>query len=267
MVKKYFACFPLLLQMGILFTNVIPLVSDKEKSSAILSEAKTLFTRVKTESEDAELIKSALYMEASCSIMLGNPNETIELLGSIDESMLPHRVLLASAYQLIDRHSEAETVLQVGIYQNITSALGLLSTYAMIAATPTDKFDEIVNRTFALAEAFQIKSFSPSTIISFYLVAAQGYMARENADKALDLIEQYTELVLSGNALMFHNKSDNFFSLIDNWLYDNNTTQAIEPHESLKQSLVDVVVSNPMFSALNDNPRFQTVMKRLKMNN
>ena len=262
-IRKYFSCFPLLLQMGSFLINASGFTDCKEKSSALMSEAKELFVRVKAESDDAELIKSALYMEAVCSAVLGNHNEVIELLGKPSEAILPHETLLASAYRMTDRNKEAETVLQVGIYQYIVASLSLLSSYVMLGVDNVERLDEIVKRTFAIIEAFEVKKFQPSIIISFPLIAAQGYLSHQNIDKALDLLEKYTEYA-TGNVTL-NLKGDGFFTLINNWLDECGLGNEIPPHEeNVKQSLADAVIKNPMFSALHDNPRFQAIVKKLE---
>jgi len=78
--KKYFSCFHLLFHIGLLLVNNSTESGDKEKTLSVLSEAKELFVRVKTESDDAELVQLSLCMEACCALMMGNPNEVIELL-------------------------------------------------------------------------------------------------------------------------------------------------------------------------------------------
>ncbi|MDR2182636.1 MAG: helix-turn-helix domain-containing protein [Clostridiales bacterium] len=262
-IREYFSCFPLLLQMGTLLMNASAFTDDKEKSSAIMAEARELFVRVKIESDDVELMKSALYMEACCSGILGNHNEVIELLGNPPESMLPHEPLLASAYRLTGRHKEAEAVLQVGIYQRIIAALDLLSSYTMLGFDDADRLDEVVKRTFAIIEVFDIKRIQPATIISFPLTAAMGYLAHQNTDKALDLLEKYAEYTTGDVALRI--EGDGFFNLIDDWLYESDMENAMPPHEKIiKQSLADAVINNPGFSALDDNPRFQVIVKRLE---
>jgi hypothetical protein len=264
-IKKYFSCFSLLLQMGTLLMNASALTDDKEKSSALMLEAKGLFVRVKTESDDAELMKSALYMEACCEGMLGNHNEVIELLGKPPEAILPHEPLLASAYRLTDRHTEAETVLQVGIYQHIIAALNLLSAYAMLGFDDVDRLDEIAKRTFAIIEVFNIKRLQPVTIISFPLTAAISYLSHQDTDKSLDLLEKYAEYATGDVTVRV--KGDSFFNLIDNWLDECDLENAMPPHEKIiKQGLVDAVIKNPGFTTLKDNPRFQSVVKRLEKN-
>ena len=261
-IKKYFSCFPLLMQMGELLINASPLAGDEAKSAEFVEEAKSLFIRVKVESDDAELRKHALYMEALCASLQGNPNEVIDLLGKPRTNLSSHEVLLSSAYRMTGRDVEAETVMQVGIYQNIISVLSLLSMYAMLGVNDAVRFDDIIKRTLSIAEAFNINELQPGTIISFYVVAAQGYLGLGHTEDALDLLEQYTELIERG--ISWQIKGDGFFTLIDDWLNEARLDNSIAPHESISQGLAEVIINNPMFAVLSDNSRFQDVKKRLE---
>lgn len=69
--KKYFSCMPLLFQIGSLYVNHSMLAGSPERTSEVLEEARELFTRVKEESDDIELAKQALNMEALCLLNLG----------------------------------------------------------------------------------------------------------------------------------------------------------------------------------------------------
>jgi len=46
-IKKYYSCFPLLLQTGILLINHVELLKDSQKSVSLIKEARELFIRVK----------------------------------------------------------------------------------------------------------------------------------------------------------------------------------------------------------------------------
>ena len=260
-IKKYYSCFPLLLQMGELLMDSSGLASDSEKSSALIAEAKELFVRVKKESSDTELIRSALYMEATCMIAT-NPNEVIELLGKTVAPSLPQEILLATAYRMTERDAEAETVLQVGIYQSIMSVVHMLSLYVTLGFESGERFDEIVSRTLSMVESFNIKKLQPTALIGFYVAAATVYMQSQSTEKALDLLEQYTELAIGD--ISWRLKGDGFFNLIDSWLDENGTVNEVSPHEVIKQSLVDSIVSNPVLAVLKDNARFQGIVKRLE---
>ena len=73
-IKKYYACFPLLLQMGILMINHVELLKDPQKSASLIEEARALFIRVKEESDDVSLIRQALYIAARVYFGIRIPN-------------------------------------------------------------------------------------------------------------------------------------------------------------------------------------------------
>lgn len=62
-IKKYFSCYPLLFQMGLLFLNNSTVAPSQERAREIISEAKSLFVKVKNESDDLELVNQALHLE------------------------------------------------------------------------------------------------------------------------------------------------------------------------------------------------------------
>lgn len=149
-VKKYYSCFPLLLQMGVLMINHAELLKDPQKSASLIEEAKALFIRVKEESDDVSLTKQALYMEALCSLASRDPNTALELLDGTVTPALPPESILASAYQMTGRTDEAKSVLQVGIYQNIVVLFNFFPAYIMLCTDDPSKFDEVLRRAFIM---------------------------------------------------------------------------------------------------------------------
>jgi len=260
-IKKYFSCFPLLLQMGDLLINASAINGEDDTFWALAAEAKALFVRVKTESDDVELVNTALYMEAMCAMILGEPQEVIDLLEKTTVRTQPPASLVATAYHMLEKNTEAEKVLQIGIYQNITSALDLLATYIGLKIENADKFDEIVKRTLTLAKVFDMKKHHPQ-LIGFHAAAAQGYLERGHTTEALDLLEQYAELATGDLSLQW--KGDGFFDRIDAWFEDPAIESPVTPHKSVKESLAEWVIHEPAFSVLQDNPRFQHIVKKLE---
>ena len=63
-IRKYYSCFPLLLQMGLLIINHSML--DKTQTLELNKKAKDLFQRVKCHSDDVDLAKQAQILEAQC---------------------------------------------------------------------------------------------------------------------------------------------------------------------------------------------------------
>ena len=264
--KKYFSCFPLLLQIGALFVNYSSLAGGAENAAAILTEAKELFLRVRKESGDAELSKGALNMEALCALSLGNPNEVLELLEDTEEELTSPETLLAMAYQMTGNPAKARTVLQVGIYKSFIALISFLTAYLSLHSAEPDKYEEIYNRALAVSEAFHLETLHPSPLMSFYLTAAQGCMTSDTG-KALDRLAKYSELV-SGDIYPLRLKGDDFFDLLDGWI---DTTLALgsavpRDEKTVRRSMLEAVESNPAFAPLNGDTRFRAIIEKLRDN-
>lgn len=265
-IKKYYCCFPLLLQMGILMINHVELLKGSQQSVALIGEAKALFIRVKEDSNDGSLTKKALYLEALCDLAAGDPNAALELLDGTIEPAMPVESLMASAYQLTGRAQDAKGVLQVGIYQNIVVLFNFFPAYMMLCTDDPAKFDEMLRRAFNVAQAFDMRHLHPGVLVGLYICAAQGYIAQNNHDKALDMLQQYTEIVTSDiYPLSLH--GDDFFDLLDDWLIKLHFGNDLPRNDrTIRRSMCDSIVHNPAFSVLADNQRFQNIAEKLQSN-
>lgn len=264
--KKYFSCFPLLFQIGAALVNNSMLSGDTDRAFPIIAEAKELFIRVKRESDNAELARQALNMEAICALTLGNPNEVLELFAEVSMQIHSPEAILAPAYQMIGKPEEAKAVLQIGMYQHILSLLDILPDYLALCTNEPERYDETYKRALAVAEAFDIKALHPSVLMKFLIVAAQGYVTLGNTDKALDILEDYAEFV-TGDIYPLQLKGDDFFNLLDNWFKEFPLGTALPRDERIvRQSMTEGVVNNPVFTILSDEYRFQRIAEKLKNN-
>ena len=267
-MKKYFSCFPLLFQIGVLFTNYGWTAKDDEQKTSTIAEAKELFVRVKEQSNDICLKQAALNMEATCEMMLGNPNAIINLLEDI-EPFPPYKTILSQAYLMLEETTKAKTILQESIYENILELFNTIPNYLAICEDDGPHFEELYKRAVVLIETFNLKYIFPTHTMSFYLAAAQGYLAIEKTDKSLDSLETYTSIATSGDMYPLKLvKKDNFFNLIGD--YDEQalygTAELPRDEKTIKQSMADAVIENPLFTVLANEPRFISLSEKLKNN-
>lgn len=89
MIKKYHSCYPFLFHMGVLLVNHFMLAGSPKRSGQVLEEARELFNRIKTETDDPNLSKESLQMEAYCLLILKRPEEVLDLLGLMLNYILP----------------------------------------------------------------------------------------------------------------------------------------------------------------------------------
>lgn len=273
--KKYFSCFPLLYQIGILFLNYSATFKDDEKKGSTLIEAKELFVRVKTLCDRIELKQLALHCEAVCEMMLDKPNEVIALLEKEKRPFSFHPsigVMLSQSYQKLGKMQEAKTTLQENIFDNIVALLFDIPSYLAICTDDMAHFEEVCRRTIEMIDIFNAKEVYPFATLSFYSTAAEGYLTIGNTEKSLNMLEIYTEIV-TGDILPLTPKKDGFFTFVeelqDKMLKDLSFGMPdLQCDEQLiKQSMIDCIVENPVFSVLAGEPRYKTLSEKLKITN
>lgn len=263
--RKYFSCFPLLYQIGSLYVNHSTLVEDKTAAKEMLEDASRLFERVKSETDNVDLAKQALNMEALCQFSLGNPQEVLNLLGEPDFSMTSTEPLLASAYHVLGNKKEARSILQVGIFQHTVVLMNLLSIYLGLCLDNMETFEETGRKAFAVAGTFNLNKLHPGIILPLYFTIAQGYMKLGNPEKALETLEQYTRLATSiSYPLNFH--GDEYFDLLDGWLENTLTLGSDMPRNQMmiQKSVSESITNCKVFEPLKDHVQFQNMIKRLE---
>jgi len=265
-IKKYYSCFPLLLQMGILLVNHANLFQDPQRMRDVIAEAKELFIRVKEESDNVSLVRQALYMQALCDLTLGDPVSVLDLLEGSIEPALPPESLLASAYQMTGRIEDAKAVLQVGMFQNIVVMFNFFPAYILLCVNTPEKFEEVLRRSLIMVDAFDMRRLHPGVTAGVYLAAAQGYVAQGKHDRALDMLEEYTSMV-TGDIYPLDLHGDEFFDLLDSWLEDLDLGRSLPRDEKIiRQSMADAVAKHPAFAVLAEDKRFQRIIEKLQQN-
>lgn len=265
LIKKYYSCYLLVFHMGVLLVNHSMLAERQEDTMEVLEEARALFAHVKTRTEEPELGKNALQMEAYCLLALKRPSEVLDFLEEDSFTVGPMEPLVASAYQMLGNTREARRVLQTGIYKELISLCNLLASYMNLPWKNQEEFEEICTRFQKLAEAFELEALHPGIMFSVYLTMAQGWALLEEEDRALKVLEKYTNLATSDiYPLKLH--GDAFFSLMDAWMKDTLALGTVLPrdHATIRRSITQALTENPIFDKLMKNSEFQKMILRLK---
>lgn len=264
---KYYACAPLLFQLGCLYVNHCMLAGTPEARNAVLEEALALFLRVKQENSEAGLTFQALTLEAFCLMQLGKGAEAIDLLTPFMEPRMAPDALLSTAYLSIGKKEEARRTLQVGIYQSVLELINLLLPYLSLCEADSPAFEKTRDRSLAVAEAFELQTLHPSILLSLYLTLAQESMRRQNTEQALAMLKRYTDLAVSDiYPLKLH--GDSYFNLLEDWIEEMLPLGSDLPRSEsvVRKSLRESVSENPAFASLHKEKSFQTLLLRLKAN-
>lgn len=263
-IKKYYSCFPLLLQMCVLLINHVHLAETEEIQIQIKTTVRDLCIRIKSESQDVDLGKQANFIEALCELSLGNPKTVVDLMQGVNDPLLGDEVVLASAYYLTGNIEKAKETTQVGIFRHLMGILADIPNYLMLNTDDFNKYDQIITRTLGLIDLFDVKRLHPAILFGIYLTGAQGYTMLEEDNKALDLLQQYVDLATADiYPIVF--SGDLFFDKVNDWF--RSLDLGVKPPQSeavIRDSMVDGLTKNPAFNRLAENYRFRNLVSKLK---
>ena len=232
-IKKYYSCFEFLKQMVVLYLNHYMLFNNKEK---VLNRARELCIRIREESENPQLIKDAINLELLSLIMDNKPTEVLEILGEDVKTFSQDAELISMSFKLLGNMDKLDII------------------------------EECFKRAAGICELFNLDELHPNTTVNLYLATAQGYAINKQNEKALELIQKYTDVCIK-NIYNFKLRGDEFFDKIENWLKELDLgVNTPRSHELIKQSVISGVKDNPIFSDLKDDYRFKSCVLALETN-
>ena len=263
LVRDYYACFPLLMQIVSLYLNHLSLANETEQA-ALIDEAIGLCRRVRAGSSSVVDLKQAQALEAMFLLISGKPQAAIETLSDALEPEVGADIVLARAYAACGDAAKADEALQVMLYQALILCLNRLSEMAMLRAADKDQLDALYGRACALIDAFDFDALFVNAG-AIYLVFAMAYVMGGNIDDAFACLTRYESAV---RAVEFPIKlhGDAFFDKIEPWLGENLPGGIDMPRDDAfnRQSIVDSVAANPVFAGLAEDPRFKRIVASLR---
>lgn len=261
-IKKYYSCFPLLMQMAVLLCNHHMLTKEVDEQTIILEEAVDLCIRIKKESNDLHLTKDAVSLEAACYLMLKQPQNVFELLGETIRPIANDDAAIAQAYLMEGNLKQANKVLQITIYQHLLSMIGASVTMLQLQ---NEQFEETLNRILKVAEAYDLEKLNPNIMALTYLNGAYVYVVKGEEDRSLDMLQKYMDLCING-FFPYTLHGDSYFSELDSWFEEFDLgSQAPRSEEVIKESMIQGIVGNPAFANLLDHPRCKNMIRDLEL--
>ena len=263
LAKRYYACFPLLYQLGILLVNHMPLEQDPARRQALLEEAMGWLARVRTEGEDPCLAHDALRMEAFCMLNLQRPKEAMTLLENEQSQAMPHELLVSMAYQMLGDMDRAAQTLQGKVFSDVVVLMNGLIAYLGLTAGDGARLQETLRRIKALSKAFDLERLHPLLPATACLAGAQTYAQMGLREEALAQLEEYARII-TGDIYPLRLHGDSYFDRLEAWLEDEQMGGTLPRSEPvIRESMVEGVTKNPAFASLAENARFRAVIERL----
>lgn len=261
LVKKYYSCYPFLLQIGILWLNHASLAKDTNRQKEILESAVKLCRHILDGCKDAKITGNAFMLKAILDLQCGRISEAVEAL---EDHLNPNHMVmqgdacLIQAYQMAGEHKKAIRYTQVSIYAHLHSMISSLIQYLLIHAGDAELCKETLKRADNVAEIFHLDKLNPNLSANLSYAAAIAYCAQNQPEQALARLKQYVKdvrFLLQDENLTPH--GDAFFDEMDFWFSELDLgASAPRYRDIVKRSLSDTF-SHPAFTVLETFTEFQ----------
>lgn len=263
-VRRYYSCYPFILQMGMFLMNHVDLLPGKDSIQTYTKEAQELFVHVRTQAKDPEMIIQALKYEAYTALTLNEYDQVLEILGDQVPMLFPIESLIAAAQQQKGDVEQAVVTLQSAIYQYLTVFLSFLTNYLQIIINDLDKFSETVSRGLRFASIFNFEKLHPVVLMNFQLSAIFGYAQMGDEIAALQHLNEFLK-VFQQTKFPVALHGDDYFDQVNDWLEASEIGNQL-PRDSMKvkESFIEIVVNNPVFANFRNQAQLQSLFAELE---
>lgn len=260
-IRKYHSCFPLLLQVAVLYLNHFQLAAEP---GTVLDEIIELLDCVIEKSDNVNLGKEATLIKGMCYLIQQKPEEVLDMLGEEVHEIPQEAEMQAQAYKLKGDSDKATEVLQVCMYQHLLTLLGDAAMLAGYETQANERTEKVIRRTLAVMDIFHVDKLHFNVALQTYLAFAQYYCIAQKSEDAVHMLERYAECVISEKQpITLH--GDEYFDKVDRWLSELALGKE-PPREDtvVRQSVIQAAASYPTFECLKELPNYQHVIKKLE---
>lgn len=264
-LKKYFACWELQVQMALLLLNHANLAGGPEQMNEVVHRALQLLIRVEECGDDVVQAKMAIKLQALCYLLLQQPQEAIDRLEDIRESLFNSDSILVKAYQMKGDKDKAMQHLQGFTYVYLMSMLGFAPDYFMMYGDQPVRMEHYYQLFTGLADLFELEDLHPAVLLQLHLAAATAFAGQKQTEKALEALEQYVKYATRFMKKKFQLHGNRIFDTLDSFLKEiDMKTDAPRSMEVIVKDIKSAVIANPVFAELQQEERFQRIKKRLE---
>lgn len=272
LAHRYYACYPLLLQLGVLYWNHHMLAETEKEGKKLLEEAVAWCDRILENCGDVDTCSDALVLKAGLALQLGKPLEVIDALEpAADPTRLAGQSggLLLQAYQMSGQKEKARSYAQVRHYLDLVNLVVDAALNLSFNENNLKQCEETIRRIRGVIELYQLESLHPNITAQFYFQSALVYAANEKEKEAVLALLSFERCVnkfLKEKETELH--GDEYFDLLDEWI-------SLLPLGSMAPRDISFVwqsmkewLSHPYFSSLlKENREFQRLVQRMTNEN
>lgn len=267
LAHEYYACYPFLLQLSVLYWNHYMLAETEEERRALLQEAIGWCDRILENGNDVGSCSDAAVLKAGLQIQLGEVQKAVEAL---EPAANPSRLagqngtLLVQAYQLAGDTEKARSYAQAKQYLDLLDLAGDAVLALSLNATDMERCEETIRRITGMMELYHLESLHPNVTAQFLFQSAVVYAVNgreEEALKALLHFEKCVNGLLEAEQIKLH--GDEYFDLLEEWI-DRLPLGSAEPRDKslVRQSLRESL-AHPAFDGIREREEFRRLVSRV----
>lgn len=267
LVKEYYSCYPLLLQVVILWVNHYNLADSENRKKEIQKSIIELCDRIIIESEDTILSSDATVLKAIIQIQR---KETITAIKSLEKILDPKGLirqsdgLLIQAYQLNGEPDKAEKAAQVSIFTNLLGILSCGIQYFSMHLSEVELAESILQRLEKVMDIFEVSKLHSNISLIIYYQAAIYYCMNQRKAEAIEQLQKFADcsIYMINKGIRLH--GDGFFTKLDDWFHELDLGSEPVRNENLIISDILQMFENPGLSILFDCKEYKQLKKHLQ---
>ena len=266
LAHQYYACYPFLLQLGILYYNHFMLAETEEGRRQILLEAGGWCDRILEHCNDVGVCSDALVLKAGMDLQLGKAAEAVQALGpEADPSRLTgqHGSLLIQAYQMAGEHEKARIYAQAKYYLDLMNLVADAVLSLSFNETDKNQCEETVRRVNGILDLYHLETLHPNMAAQFHYQSAVMYAANgeeEDALKALSKFGRCVERLLDAEQIELH--GDGYFNLLEEWLECLPLGSMAPRDKSFIWQSLQGAMQRPVFHCIRNREEFQKLARK-----
>ncbi len=267
MARRYYSCYPFLLQLSVLCWNHFMLAETEEKGKQALQEAVGWCERILDGCKDVGMCGDALSVKAGLCLQLGRTAEAIDALEAVSD---PGRIagqegaLLIQAYQMAGELEKAKSHVQIEQYVSLLKLVGGATLSLSLYGDDIARCKETIKRTRGIVELYQLGRLHPNVAAQFYCQAAMVYASSGEQAEALESLRQFEvciEGLLGAGQALLH--GDGYFDLLDTWIERMPLGDMAPRDKEFIYQSIQQILRYPAFEGLKDDKEFRRIAKKL----
>ena len=277
MIRKYYACYPFLQQMIVLFINHAGLADGEEKEKAMKLSFE-LCEHILKNCQDVGICNNVTALKGMLNLQQGRADLVIEELEeeTLNVNLVEDKgTLLTLAYLMAGKTEQAEKAAQIGMYRSLMDLIGYGMHLLQVKGADEAYGLNILKRLDCLMESFEMIGLNPNTLAGYEYRAAL-FLAGKRAEaqspetaeameeKVFERIENYLKACrqLFNDGVTLH--GDSFFSRLDEWFAGLELgTSGVRSTSQVKESVLQGL-KHPVFAGLKDQDRLQNMEEDYK---